>query len=194
MTIEPFIRVEPMVFTVLALHGIDINEAGAHFAETSDRVRSCPPNYRYRKGVKNNIWILRDFFPGTNILYKLTLVYQTPESQLEYDTKMREKYGKLGSVADYEPRIWVNVKLVPAKLTGKLLVPYKAAQKYLMAKAANIIIGDSIKPEPFMSREVKPPKRMFPKGFKGEDRPRKRHTHLYDEGKRRRRNVQKYSS
>ncbi len=185
-----------MVFTVLSLHGIDINEAGAHFAETSDRVRSCPPNYRYRKGVKNNIWILRDFFPGTDILYKLTLVYQTPESQYEYDKKFMDEHIKATSrsAADYEPRIWVNVKLVPSKLAGKLHVPYKAAQKYLMAKAANILIGDSIKPEAFMSREVKPPKRMFPKGFKGEDRPRKRPAHIHDERKRRRKNVPKSSS
>lgn len=173
------------MFTILAMHGVNINAAGAYFVETVDKVRQCEPNYKFFGLVKDNIWILKDLFPGTPIMFKMTLVYQTAEAYC--------KYHKIdaGSAHCYGDKIWVNVKIAPPKINDKVMVPYAEAQKYLMAKADNILLGGVIEPESFMKHVFNVPRRMFPKGYSHENRPNKRPTHIHDKRTRRRKNVQR---
>lgn len=189
MEVTPYLRVMPEVFSILSLHGVDCNEAGAHFVEVVNKLRTCEPNYRLRKVKKDNVWILRDFYPNTQVMFKMTMVYQNSQQQAEYHTKIG--HGAKFTAKDFpDAALWVNIKIVPPKLQGKIHVPYEAALKYAMAKVANILIGDSIKPEPYMKYEFKPPRRMMPKGYKVESRVSKRSTHIHNKRNRRRKDVQ----
>lgn len=193
MALEPYIRVEPLVLEVLGYFGIDINEAGAHFVEVVDKMRACPPNYRFRKESKNNIWIVRDYFPGTPYMYKVTMVYQTAQQRADYENKIRDRYKvryedvEPYKASDFVDALWVNVKFIKSGIERhtRIRIPYHAGQEYSKKKIANILIGDDIKPEGFMPYRVKPMKRMFPKGYKVENCPNKRPTHLSHERKKR---------
>ncbi len=190
METEPYVRVEPIVFNLLLMYGIDASEAGSYFVEVANKLKTCPPNIR----IKNNlppkpIWVLRDFFPGTTYMFKMTMVYHSTKHQLDYhgDPSLKEE--------DFTPAIWINVKNIPCKAFGKIHVPYGAAQKYSMAKAANILLGDNLKPEPFMcGKWFNKPKRMFPKGYQVEDSVNKRPPHIHNKRSRRKKDVPRASA
>jgi hypothetical protein len=186
MSVEPYIRLDPTLLSILLMHKLDINDIGAHFVETTDKVRACPANFRYRKVRKDNVWVLRDFFPGTQIMFKMTVVYQTDEERVKYYNSCHMETYKPG---EFGSAIWVNVKLIPTKLHSRVHIPYKDGQKYLMAKAANILIEDDITPEAFIKISTKPPRRMFPKGYKVENRTNKRHPHIHNKRARRSKDV-----
>lgn len=180
-----------MVFSVLEQLGVNLNEAASHFSEVANKMRVCEPNGRLAFMAKklDNVWIVRDYFPGTSFMFKVTMVYHSPEHQAEYNNK---QYNESFVATDFSPKLWVNVKLIKpkyGKYKDKIYVPYEEAQKFAMAKAANIIIGDNITPEPFMPIAGTTNKRMYPKGYKHEDRPRKRSAHIHNKRKRSRKHV-----
>lgn len=186
MSVEPYIRLDPTLLSILLMHKLDINDIGAYFVETTDKVRACPGNFRNRKVKKDNVWVLRDFFPGTQIMFKMTIVYQTDEERAKYYSSYHQEIYKPG---EFGSAIWVNVKLIPNKLYNRVYIPYKDGQKYLMAKAANILIEDDITPEAFIKINAKPPRRMFPKGYKVENRTNKRSSHIYNKRTRNNKDV-----
>ncbi len=197
MAVDPNIKVETLVFSVLSFFGIDVNEAASHFAEVVNKMRVCPANFRYRKNIKDNVWVVRDYYPGTAFMYKVTMVHHTPEQRAEYHNRMHGgKWHPNGDVpheaSDFNHELWVNVKFIKDRQgPDKVKISYQEGLKYAMAKTANILIGDDIKPRDFIYLKVKPMKRMFPKGYKSEDRPSKRPAHFSNQRKRRRKNVPK---
>ncbi len=173
MAITPHINVEYMVLQFLGMLGVDPNNACSHFSEMVNKMRACPPNY------KGRTWIVRDYFPGTNFMFKVTMAYQSPEFQAKYRNR-RYKDDMVWSAKDCDHMLYVNVKFikdVTAKWEKKH-VSYDSAQAYAKAKAANVIIGDDIVPEGFMPVWFKKMKRMFPKCYKPYKLPENRATEI----------------
>lgn len=163
LTITPIIRVDPVLLSVLTMLGINANDAAAYFVEIFNKVKFCQPNYRYFNSVKDNIWVLRDFYSDTPIMFKMTVVIQTPLQQCE---RYRQIWNYSVSESDFNALLFVNVKLVTHNFRQKRIsVSYSQAQQYSMAKAANILIDDTIQPKPFLNLEQKKLRRMFPKGY-----------------------------
>lgn len=181
--IAPYIRVEPLVLDVLSFMGVDPNDACAHFVEVTNKMRACPPNYRRKKIVKDNIWIVRDYYPNTSFMYKVTMVFQSAKDRAEYEsTRHRHTYD----AKDFKDSLWVNVRFIKSNVDfeKRIHIPYEQGLNYNLQKVANILINDDVKPNPILHFKVKPLKRMFPKGYKCENLPNKRPTHLSDKRKR----------
>lgn len=167
LTIDPFIRIDPSLLYILSEEGIDPNDAALAFIDIFDKVRTCESNYKFGAIVKDNVWILRDYFENTKVMFKLTAVYHSSEYQYRKDV---EKHGIKWDnsplvLNEYSPQFWVNIRPVFHKTKNRVYIPYSSGQEYAKKKVENILIGDNIKPKPFIDFQLKKQKRMFPKGY-----------------------------
>lgn len=179
---EPHVYLQPEVFEIISYFGHSTSDIGAYFCEIADKLKEHQGNYRPRgKGgdaTLPNVWVLRDYFPGTAVMFKLTMTHQTPEHIASYYNKMdsfKDRYAAQSAphnAADYKHRLIVNVKIVKRikNLHKKTRIDYVQAQKYLMEKSNNILLGDNVVPKSFVHVEPSKPRRMMPKGYKTDGR------------------------
>jgi hypothetical protein len=72
------LKVEKDVLSALAVADVDVDEALDFFASQIESMLRVPPNYQLY-GHKLPIWIMRGFFPGTSVFFKMSMVrHDTP--------------------------------------------------------------------------------------------------------------------
>ena len=147
-------KVSAAVLQTLRCLGISNEDAVLYFVSCYERAKVCPPNYKmYGKAL--DVWIVRDFYPGTKLLFKLVI-------------------RPSGSRDEFDPTIIVKVSMVDPmghKVKNTHIRPdLNAVKKYIEQQTEFALLGSDKKPDTFLSLEDRkivdrPPKRMFPKGY-----------------------------
>jgi hypothetical protein len=130
--------------------GIDLEEFAGFFAAQIQAMLACPPNYNYT-GKKLRIWLMRGFYPGSPIFFKLSIC------------KLNESMGAW-SESYYAKASPLLVK--PSKSRkAHIFLEGKELNNNIINRMENRFFGADHKLEPMLPK-IKMPRCMSPKGIK----------------------------
>jgi len=145
---------------------IDPNEAIIGFFYMAQKMLSCPGNYReaYQKANDDRIHVLRDYYPNTKFMFKMTIVKFEYEDYSE-DVSMT-KQGcniKVRSIDADSISKWGY-----KKKGGALKFDIADLSKKLGDMSDGMLLENNFTKLNLLPKDfkIKAPMRMFPKGYK----------------------------
>ena len=137
-----------LVISVACTLGISENEVLGFFDGVLEQMHTCPPNFTRKPYTKkldstamleDKVWILRGYYPGTGIFFRVTLIESKPAWMDEWS-------------------IHASVKACYPTKKRSIPIDSKEVRKYM---AENALLG-----EPVPRIELKPQRLFTPKGMK----------------------------
>jgi hypothetical protein len=132
--------------------GLDLEEFVGFFATQVQAMLASPPNY-CKFGKKARVWIMRGFYPGTTLFFKLTLVTCSDNTWGTHSYYAKASpirvlyYGKHGS---YDDHITLDSNLLNESITNRMENAFFNAEHEL---------------KPILEKKLKMPRCMSPKGM-----------------------------
>lgn len=110
---------------------------------------SCPPNYN-KYGKKERVWVMRGFYPDTPVFFKLVVVEAGDSSY----------YAKASSL-----RVATTLTKGGGVKEDHMMVNSDQINENAVASMENALLSADNKVHPLVTRQVKVPRCMSPKGM-----------------------------
>jgi len=134
--------------------GIDLEEFVGFFAAQIQAMLSCPPNYNFF-GQKERVWIMRGFYPETQIFFKIILMGNKSES-----ITMSGYYAKVSPM-----RVTFTSKS-GGKYDDHVIFEGRKLNEDITNRMENAFFGADHKLDPIIQKKVRMPRCMSPRGMK----------------------------
>jgi hypothetical protein len=153
-------RVMSDLLTQAHIAGLNLDEFVGFFASQVQAMLACPPNYN-KFGVKARVWIMRGFYPGSHVFFKI-MVADTQDGA----GRMTANNGR--------PQYYVKVTLPRTTTTGRRGQTVEASQYFdghklnedLTDRMENSLLGASNEIRPIVTAKIRMPRCMSPRGLR----------------------------
>jgi hypothetical protein len=135
--------------------GIEPQDLVEFFGVQINAMLGCPPNYNYM-GEKANVWILRGYYPGYSLFFKLVLVKKSDEGG----------YYAKASALEMKATRYLKGKKTRVTIPDNLVFNGKEMDNLITSRMENSILGAKHDIEALLPFKIKMPKCMSPRGMK----------------------------
>jgi len=132
------------------LFDVDTNSLAEFFGTQAHQMCECPPNLNYF-GQKAQVWVMRGFFPGTPLFFKMVVLEQCPNP--------RSYYVKV------TPLRVNHVNKYRGKDDDFLHIEGEQVEELIVKRMENSLL-DAKHDIPLIVNTIKMPRCMSPKGMK----------------------------
>ena len=129
--------------------GVELDEFVGFFASQVQAMLVCPPNLNLF-GQKARVWILRGFYPGTHIFFKLVLM-DREDGLYAKASPLRVHFQGTRGTTKYDAHMKFNGTKLNEDLTNRM---------------ENAFFGANHKLDPILYNKIRMPRCMSPKGLK----------------------------
>ena len=142
------------VLTMGLVQGVNPEDMVEFFATQVSTMLLSPPNYN-KYGIKAPVWIMRGFYPGTSVFFKLIV------ARNDQGTWVRVSYPKINGTKNRPHTFHFDGARLNEAITDKM---------------ENTFFGAKHEVKPLISAKLRSPKCMSPKGVKifNYEKPKKR--------------------
>jgi hypothetical protein len=148
------LKVMSELLTQAHILGLDLEEMIEFLASQVQAMLSCPPNYNFMN-EKKRVWILRGFYPGSPLFFKLTVCSLAdmggPGGYFAKASPMRVVYTNKRTKTRSDDHVSFNGNTLNSALTDRM---------------ENTFFGAQHEVKSLLSKGVKMPRCMSPKGMK----------------------------
>jgi hypothetical protein len=131
--------------------GVELEEFIGFFASQIQAMLACPPNLNMF-GQKARVWIMRGFYPGTHIFFKLVLMDHSSGSLYAKVSPLRVTFkARTGAATKYDAHMIFDSVKLNDDLTNRM---------------ENTFFGANHQLTPILTTKLKMPRCMSPKGLK----------------------------
>jgi len=150
---------QALIIAIADTKGIERYEVMAFFDETISAMSQCPPNLTRRQGAKKTdpdynipipIWVLRGYYPGTGIFFKITLIHDNTST---YNNGMFAKVHHLNMHNLWKDRVHLDAEAVRRAVAEKELIGHDLPQMEL--KPQRLMTPKGMKPFRLYTRKKK---------------------------------------